>query len=93
MRSYAVVDRIEGKFVVCEVETIEVEKSYAETYYDHDAVMMDVSIELFSKIEETVKSSDIFEVEHNGEEVKIVYCKNDEERQNRINVLEEILNG
>ena len=93
MRSYAVVDRIEGKFVVCEVETIEVERSYAETYYDHDVIMMDVPIDFFSKIEENVKSSDIFEVEHNKEEVQLVYCKNDEERQTRINVLEEIVNG
>lgn len=93
MRSYAVVDRVECKFVVCEVELLEVEKSFAETYYDHDTVMIDVPISLFEEIGESVNSSDIFEVEHDGEEVKKVYLKNSEERKNRINVLEEIVNS
>lgn len=93
MKSYAVVDRVECKFVVCEVELLETERSYAETYYDHDTVMIDVPISLFEEIGETVNSSDIFEVEHDGETVKRVYSKNNYERQCRINVLEEIANG
>ena len=91
MRSYASIDRIEGEFAVCEVEMIEVDSSKAEDYSEKETQMIDVSLEKIHSSVGDANEGDILIVEHNGEEVTEVYCKDEEEKQRRIAILRELL--
>lgn len=91
MRSYASIDRIEEKIAVCEVEIIDVDDSKTADYSEKKTQMMDVSLEkILSKVDDA-NEGDILVVEHNGEVVIEVYCKDEEEKQRRIAILQELL--
>ena len=91
MKSYASIDRIEGKFVVCEVELISVEERSAEEYMPFDTEFIDVSLqEIFNFVGE-VKEGDILVVEHDGQNVTFVYNKDNEEKARRLELFRESL--
>ena len=48
MKSYASIDRIEGKFVVCEVELISVEERSAEEYMPFVAISQGMVVVYFA---------------------------------------------
>ena len=84
MISYAIVDRIEGKFAVCEVELIPIEKSKYENSRTKETVMCNVSKEEFMRGFEDVKEGDVLIVLHDGQNVSFVYRKDAEEKQRRV---------
>ena len=93
MKSYASIDRIEGKFAVCEVEMIEIENSKPEDYSEKETEMINIILEKITASIGNVQEGDILVVEHNGEEVKEIYYKDEEEKQRRIAVLKELQEG
>lgn len=88
MKSYASIDRIEGKFVVCEVELLEIEKSNSNDF-DVATKMMDISFEMFEKTfgDFLPDEGDVFVVEHNGENVIFIYGRDDAEKQRRMAIV------
>lgn len=91
MRSYASIDRIEGKFAICEVEMIEVDNSKAEDFSEKETEMMDVLLEVIYSSVGNVEEGDILIVEHNENDVTEVYCKDEEEKKRRVAILQELL--
>lgn len=91
MRSYASIDRIEGKYAVCEVELLPVEESRPEDFAIKDCEMMDVSLRKIPFYIRKVKEGDILVVEHNGENVTRVYSKDEEEKARRLKILRGIM--
>ena len=91
MRSYASIDRIEGKYAVCEVELLPVEESRPEDFAIKDCEMMDVSLRKIPFFIRKVKEGDILVVEHNGENVTRVYRKDEEEKARRLEILRGIM--
>lgn len=91
MKSYASIDRIEGKFAVCEIEMIEIENSKPEDYLEKETKMMNVLLGKITAKVDNVKEGDILVVEHDGKEVTEVYCKDEQEKQRRIAILKRIL--
>ena len=91
MKSYASIDRIEGKFAVCEVELLPVEESKPEDFAIKDCEMMDVSLRKIPFFIRKVKEGDILVVEHNGENVTRVYRKDEEEKARRLEILRGIM--
>lgn len=88
MISYASIDRIEDKWVVCEVELLPFEESKPEDFAIKDTAMMDVCLELFfDKVEE----GDIFVVEHDGENVYFICNKDEKEKSRRQEILKNII--
>ena len=91
MKSYASIDRIEGKFAVCEVELISVEERNAEEYVPYDTEFMDVSLESIPISLGQVKDGDIFVVEHDGENITSICYKDEMEKARRLELLREML--
>ena len=91
MRSYAYIDRIEGKWAVCEVELLPVEESKPEDFAIKDCEMMDVSLRKIPFYIRKVKEGDILVVEHDGENVTRVYRKDEEEKARRSEILRGIM--
>lgn len=87
MISYASIDRIEGKWVVCEVELLPFEESKPEDFAIKDTAMMDV---LLSRFSNEVEEGDIFVVEHNNENVIAVCFKDEDEKTRRYEILKTI---
>lgn len=90
MKSYASIDRIEGEFAVCEVELLPVEESKPEDFATKDCEMMDVSLQEISDNLGEVQNGDILVVEHDGENVMSVYCKDEAEKARRLELLRQI---
>ena len=90
MKSYASIDRIEGQFAVCEVELIPIEESKPEDFVIKECEMMDVSLRKIPFFIRKVKEGDILVVEHDGQNVTYVYCKDKEEKARRLEVLRSI---
>lgn len=88
MKSYASVDRIEGRFVCCEVELIPIEESLTVPFFDKETQMMDFDIALCKKV---AKEGDIWIVEHNEKEIIKVLGKDKDEKKRRVKALEEIM--
>lgn len=88
MISYASVDRMEGKFVVCEVELIDIENSKTTSFAEKETIMLDVSMDIvISKIQE----GDVIIVEHDGKNVVRMCGKDEEEKLRRIKLLRAII--
>jgi len=87
MISYASIDRIEGEYVVCEVELLPRKNSKPEDFAKKDTVMMDVPLQKFPEFLGKVEEGAIFVVAHNGKKVNIVYFKDEEERARRSELL------
>lgn len=86
MKSYMTIDRIEGKYAICELELLDVEQSRETNYWDRETEMVDVPTAMLDE----PKEGDVFIVEHEQETLYRVYGKDEEEKQRRINALKEI---
>ena len=86
MKSYMTIDRIEGKFAICELEFISVDQSREVEYWDRDMEMIDVPINML----EEPKEGDVFVVEHEKETLYRVYGKDNEEKQRKLQALKSI---
>lgn len=91
MKSYAVVDRIEGKYAVCEVELVEVEESPKIDFLEKVTDMIDVPLEKITSVVGEVKERDVLIVEHEDERVTKIYSKDEEEKQRRIKIIRKII--
>ena len=91
MKSYASIDRIEGKFAVCEVELISVEERNAEEYVPFDTEFIDVPLKNIPATLGQVKDGDILVVEHDGKNITSIYYKDEMEKARRIELLRESL--
>ena len=89
MTSYASIDRIEGKFAVCEVELISVKARKREEYVPYDTEFMDVPLENFPENLGKIKDGDIFVVEHDGENIISICFKDEMEKARRLELLRE----
>jgi len=92
MKSYASIDRIEGKWVVCEVELLPIEESKPEDFVTKDTAMMDILLkEILNKLC-SVDEGDILVIEHDGEIITNVYYKDNAEKVRRIELLKNMNN-
>lgn len=91
MKSYASIDRIEGKFAVCEVELIPVEESKPEDFATKETEMFDVPLQKIPTSIGEVQEGDILVVEHDFEDVYFVYYKDEEEKARRLEILKSIM--
>lgn len=91
MKSYASIDRIEGKYAICEVELLPVKESKPEDFAIKETTMMDVPLKKFPKLFGKVKEGDIFIVQHDGKEVTFAYCRDEKERRRRLEVLRNVM--
>ena len=80
MKSYMTIDRIEGKFAICELEFISTEQSA-------DTEMIDVPTAMLKDPEQ----GDVFMVEHEKETLYRIYGKDNEEKRRRIEALKAIM--
>ena len=92
MISYAYIDRIEGKFAVCEVELLPFEESKPEDFKSKETVMMDIPLDKFPKFMGSVDEGDVWVVNHNNQYVDFVYYKDEEEKARRLEVRMQIKN-
>lgn len=94
MKSYASIDRVEGKFAVCEVELVPVEESPHLTPFEKETEMLDVHVEVITGVCGEIQEGDIIVVEYDDNPDLIhVYGKDEAEKQRRIKLLEEIMNS
>lgn len=87
MTSFASIDRIEGEIVVVEVELLSYEESRTDDFADKETVMLNISLQQIPTDFGEVNEGDILVVEHDGENVSMVYYKDEEERVRRIELL------
>ena len=74
MISYMIIDRIEGKFAVCEIENVSVnDEIRISNPHSIDCFMADVPLNLFTKVGVEVKEQGEYLVSHNGENVDEVF--------------------
>lgn len=92
MISYAYIDRIEGKFAVCEVELLSFEESKPEDFRSKETVMMDVPLREFPQFIGSVNEGDIWVVKHDNENVQFVYHKDEEEKARRLEIRNQAVN-
>ena len=86
MKVYASVDRIEGEWLVCEVELVDVETSKTMSFMEKETEMCDVPLE-FTNTVGVVAEGDILVVEYEDGEVIEICEKNNEEKNRRIALL------
>ena len=91
MKSYASVEEIEKKFAVCELELIPLEESKTIDYLDKETVMVDIPTEMIIAVISCVAEGDIIVVNHEDGKVQSVCCRDDAEKQRRIDLIKQIL--
>ena len=91
MKSYASIDRIEGKWAVCEVELVSVEESINLDLFEKSTEMIDVEVDIITQTCDNITEGDIIVVEYDCNNVNIVYGKDNQEKQRRIELLKEIM--
>lgn len=91
MKSYASIDRIEGKFAVCEVELLPIEESKPEDFVAKDTEILDILLQEIPENLGKVQEGDVLVVEHDGENVTSVYYKDEEEKARRVELLKSII--
>ena len=91
MKSYATIDRLEGAFAVCEVELLTVEESKMGDFADYDTMWIDIPLQDIPESLGEVKEKDILVVEHDGQNVIEVYCKDEDEKARRIEIFKNIM--
>ena len=93
MKSYASIDRIEGKYTVLELELIDMQTSEMISFKDKETVMLDVlTDEIITSVGE-ISQGDILVIEHEDGNLISVYNKDEEEKRRRIELLNTILNN
>ena len=90
MKSYASVERVEGKYLVCEVELLAVEESKPENYTTKYYEMMDIPLKSIPFYIGKIKEGDILVVEHDCLKVISVYRKDKEEKARRLEFFKRI---
>mgnify|MGYP003298106192 CR=1 FL=1 len=91
MKSYACIDRIEGKFAVCEVELNSVEESLQLSLFEKETIMIDFPYaDILQKIHD-VREADILVVEHDACNITAVYERDDEEKQRRVDAISALM--
>ena len=91
MKSYAAVDRIEDKYVVCEVELVNAEDSANLKASEKETEIVDILLEnVVSSIGE-VQESDILVVEQEEGEVTHIYGKDYKEKERRAEIIRKIM--
>ena len=91
MKSYATIDRIEGKYVVCEVEYVDIEQSQKLKFKEKRTGVIDIPRETITSAIGEVKEGDILVVEHEEDELTSIYGKDDKEKQRRIDIIRKII--
>ena len=91
MRSYASIDRIEGKFAVCEVEIYLVEESRRSGVELSETVMVDIPLQKIIEEVGTIQEGDILIVDYDNGDVTTIYCKDEEEKARRLALLKGIM--
>ena len=91
MRSYASIDRIEGKFAVCEVEIYLVEESRRSGVELSETVMVDIPLQKIIEEFGTSQEGDILIVDYDNGDVTTIYCKDEEEKARRLALLKGIM--
>ena len=84
MKSYASVDRLEGSYVVFEVEFVEIENSHIVEYLEKDTEIMNAPLYEALKVAKSVSEGDIFVVEHTSRDITEIYYKDNDEKSKRI---------
>ena len=87
MISYASVDRIEDNFAVCEVEMVDIKDSRNKDDYDIDTQMIDIPLSFANNQIDQIQEGDILIVLQDDGKVLWIYCKDDKEKQRRLDVL------
>ena len=87
MISYASVDRIEDNFAVCEVEMVDIKDSRNIDDYDIDTQMVDIPLSFANNQIDQIQEGDILIVLQDDGKVLWIYCKDDKEKQRRLDVL------
>lgn len=93
MKSYASVDRIEGQFAICEVELVNLEESKSIKYFEKETEMIDIPLEQITGMVGKIHEGDILIVEHDGKALTAIYCKDDDEKNRRIQEIIAIMKG
>lgn len=90
MTSYASIDRIEGKRVICEVELVPFEESKPEDFITKACEMLDVPLQEIPEDIGEVKEGDILLVKHDGKKIITIYYKDEEEKERRFKIRKDI---
>ena len=93
MRCYASVDRIEGKFAVCEINVflLEDEELKIIGHEMTDWPMIDVPLQEIPADIGEVAEGDILVVEYDKKGVTAIYSKDEEEKARRLKLLKEVM--
>lgn len=91
MISYASIEEIERDFVVCELELISVKESNPSEYKNKKTDYVLIPIEMFETALSDYSEGDIVIVEHENGDVQAVCCKDNAEKQKRIEIIKQIL--
>ena len=93
MKCYASIDRIEGKFAVCEVELYLLEDGECEQLGHDitDTVMADIPLQEIPNEIGVVKEGDVLVVEYDDQNVTQIYSKDEEEKARRVKLLKEVM--
>lgn len=91
MKSYASIDRIEGEYAVCEVELVDTINSKVLSAKYKETRMVDFSMNAITNCIGNIKEGDIIVVEQNDGIILVIYGKDEEEKQRRIDLLKSIM--
>lgn len=87
MKSFLTIDRIKGKFAICELECVSVEQSRELEYWNRSTEMVDIPVIML----DNPCPGDVFVVEHEKETLYRIYGKNNQEKQKRMEALKGIM--
>ena len=87
MLSYMSIDRVEGDFIVCEVENIPTIEAKVDEFWSKPCFMTDVPKAMFSNKGLPIQQGQIYKVIHNGETVDEICAVDENERRRRVQIL------
>jgi len=94
MKSYAAVDSIEGSYVRCELEMLDINESRNIAFYDKEEyLMVNIPLDKVCQAVDNVTEQDILIVEHEAGVVISVYGRDDAELQRRMEEYREMKQG
>lgn len=91
MESFASVDRLEGDYVVLEVELIRAQEREEDSFLDDElTVIVDVPVSMTAKLGD-IHEGDVLLVTHEDGIISNIVCKDDVEKRRRLSRLSEIM--
>ena len=91
MESFASVDRIEGNYIILEVELIRAQGRDEDSFLDDDlTVMVDVPVSMTAKLG-NIHEGDVLLVTQEDGIISNIVCKDDVEKRRRLSRLSEIM--